>query len=263
MLRVRDHARHGDHTTQSTARPAHALAAGEGERIWIVGDTMTLKATAETTGGKPRCCSRTSPRPAAAPRRTSTPARTSSSTSSTARFEVRIGDELHAVGPGGFAYVPRGTVHNFRNTAETPEPHPRRLHARRHGGLLPRVGAPGDRRRPRAAGGRGRDRPHHGRRTEVRRRGRGLRLDRGLRARPGMRRAQRGQDRARCRRAVQGVEVHSGRASRQEIGALEGRVSDPELCNRFRVVGAPVRARRSRSSGIVAPHMSVKRLIWP
>ena len=34
--------------------------------------------------------------------------------------------------------------------------------------------------------------------------------------------------------------MHSGRASRQEIGALEGRVSDPELCNRFRVVGAPV-----------------------
>ena len=27
---------------------------------------------------------------------------------------------MHAVGPGGFAYVPRGTVHNFRNTAETP-----------------------------------------------------------------------------------------------------------------------------------------------
>ena len=27
---------------------------------------------------------------------------------------------MHAVGPGGFAFVPRGTVHNFRNTAETP-----------------------------------------------------------------------------------------------------------------------------------------------
>ena len=35
-------------------------------------------------------------------------------------FEIRIGDEMHALGPGGFAYVPRGTVHNFRNTAETP-----------------------------------------------------------------------------------------------------------------------------------------------
>jgi mannose-6-phosphate isomerase-like protein (cupin superfamily) len=35
-------------------------------------------------------------------------------------FEIRIGDEVHAVGPGGFAYGPRGTRHNFRNTAETP-----------------------------------------------------------------------------------------------------------------------------------------------
>ena len=35
-------------------------------------------------------------------------------------FEIRIGDEVHALGPGGFAHVPRGTVHNFRNTAETP-----------------------------------------------------------------------------------------------------------------------------------------------
>jgi hypothetical protein len=35
-------------------------------------------------------------------------------------FEIRIGDEVHTLGPGGFAYAPRGTVHNFRNVAETP-----------------------------------------------------------------------------------------------------------------------------------------------
>ena len=35
-------------------------------------------------------------------------------------FEVRIGDDVHALEPGGFAFVPRGTVHNFRNTAGTP-----------------------------------------------------------------------------------------------------------------------------------------------
>jgi mannose-6-phosphate isomerase-like protein (cupin superfamily) len=34
-------------------------------------------------------------------------------------FEIRIGDEVHSHGPGGFAFVPCGTVHNFRNTAET------------------------------------------------------------------------------------------------------------------------------------------------
>jgi hypothetical protein len=26
---------------------------------------------------------------------------------------------VHALGPGGFAYAPRGTVHNFRNTGPT------------------------------------------------------------------------------------------------------------------------------------------------
>ena|ERR671924_288587 len=31
-----------------------------------------------------------------------------------------IGDAVHALGPGGYAHVPRGTVHSFRNTAETP-----------------------------------------------------------------------------------------------------------------------------------------------
>jgi len=34
--------------------------------------------------------------------------------------------------------------------------------------------------------------------------------------------------------------VDPGRASRQEIGALERRVCDAELCNRFRIVGAPI-----------------------
>lgn len=35
-------------------------------------------------------------------------------------FEIRVGDDVHALGPGGFAYAPRGTVHNFRNNADTP-----------------------------------------------------------------------------------------------------------------------------------------------
>ena len=29
-------------TTHTTTNEGHAIAAGEGERIWIVGDTMTL-----------------------------------------------------------------------------------------------------------------------------------------------------------------------------------------------------------------------------
>jgi hypothetical protein len=52
-------------TTSAITGAGHAIAAGEGEQIWIVG-------------------------------------------------------EVHGIGPGGFAYAPRGTVHNFRNTSETP-----------------------------------------------------------------------------------------------------------------------------------------------
>src|ERR687893_657949 len=37
--------------TQATTDHGHSIAAGEGERIWIVGDTMTLKATGQSTGG--------------------------------------------------------------------------------------------------------------------------------------------------------------------------------------------------------------------
>src|SRR5688572_13363366 len=38
-------------TTTTTTTNGYAVAAGEGERIWIVGDTMTLKSTGESTGG--------------------------------------------------------------------------------------------------------------------------------------------------------------------------------------------------------------------
>src|ERR671914_767917 len=37
--------------TQTTANHGHSIAAGDGERIWIVGDTMTLKTTGESSGG--------------------------------------------------------------------------------------------------------------------------------------------------------------------------------------------------------------------
>ena len=37
--------------THTTANHGHSIAAGDGERIWIVGDTMTLKATGQSTGG--------------------------------------------------------------------------------------------------------------------------------------------------------------------------------------------------------------------
>jgi mannose-6-phosphate isomerase-like protein (cupin superfamily) len=103
------------HTTNS----GYGLAGGEGERIWIVGDTMTLKATGESTGGALVLLENlTAPGGGPPPHVHTREDEFWFVLDGT--FEIRIGDEVHALGPGGFAYAPRGTVHNFRNTAETP-----------------------------------------------------------------------------------------------------------------------------------------------
>jgi quercetin dioxygenase-like cupin family protein len=106
-------------TTATATSKGHAVAAGEGERIWIVGDTMTLKATGESSGGSVALFENLTV-PGGGP-----PPHIHTSEDEffyvlDGAFEIRIGDDLHALGPGGYAYVPRGTVHNFRNTAETP-----------------------------------------------------------------------------------------------------------------------------------------------
>ncbi len=108
-------------TTQdnTTTSGGYEIAAGDGERIWIVGDTMTLKATGESTLGKLVLLENlTAPGGGPPPHVHSREDEFFFVLDGT--FEIRIGDEVHAVGPGGFAYVRRGTVHNFRNTAETP-----------------------------------------------------------------------------------------------------------------------------------------------
>src|SRR5918911_3282781 len=104
-------------TSTSTIHSGYALAAGDGERIWIVGDTMTLKATGQLTeGGLVVLENLTAPGGGPPPHIHTREDEFFYVIDGT--FEIRIGDELHALGPGGFAYVPRGTVHNFRNTAE-------------------------------------------------------------------------------------------------------------------------------------------------
>lgn len=107
------------HTTYTPTDIGHSIAAGEGERIWIVGDTMTLKATGESTGGSLVLLENlTAPGGGPPPHIHTREDEFFYVLDGT--FTVRIGDELHSLGPGGYAYVPRGTVHNFRNTADTP-----------------------------------------------------------------------------------------------------------------------------------------------
>jgi quercetin dioxygenase-like cupin family protein len=105
-------------TTQAATTNGYSVAAGEGDRIWIVGDTMTFKATGESTGGNLVLFENlTAPGGGPPPHIHTREDELFYVLDGT--FEIRIGDEVHAVEPGGFAYVPRGTVHNFRNTAET------------------------------------------------------------------------------------------------------------------------------------------------
>jgi quercetin dioxygenase-like cupin family protein len=105
--------------THATTSKGFTIPAGDGERTWIVADTMTFKATGENTGGKLVLLENlTAPGGGPPPHIHTREDEFFYVLDGT--FEIRIGDQVHAVDRGGFAYVPRGTVHNFRNTAETP-----------------------------------------------------------------------------------------------------------------------------------------------
>ena len=109
-------------TSTSTDRAAgagDAVSAGDGERIWIVGDTMTLKATAGSTGGNLMLLDNLTAPGGGPPPHVHT-REDEFFYVVDGSFEIRIGEAVHDLGPGGFAYVPRGAVHNFRNTADKP-----------------------------------------------------------------------------------------------------------------------------------------------
>src|SRR5918912_670770 len=98
---------------QTPPMNGYSLQSGEGERIWIVGDTMTLKATGQRTGGNLVLLENlTAPGGGPPPHIHTREDEFWYVLDGT--FEIRMGDEVHSLGPGGFAYAPRGTVHTFR-----------------------------------------------------------------------------------------------------------------------------------------------------
>ena len=104
-------------TTATTG--GYSLPAGEGERLWVTGDTMTFKATGATTGGRLMLLENlTTPGGGPPPHIHVHDDEFFYVVDGT--FEVLIGDETHALGPGGFAYIEHGTLHRFRNTADAP-----------------------------------------------------------------------------------------------------------------------------------------------
>lgn len=96
---------------------AISRAAGEGERLWIVGDDMEIKATGEDTGGQLALFDIVA-RPGGGP-----PPHTHANEDEfwyvvEGEFEILQGDRTVRLGPGGYAYVPRGMLHRFENVGD-------------------------------------------------------------------------------------------------------------------------------------------------
>jgi quercetin dioxygenase-like cupin family protein len=92
---------------------SRALERDEGERLWIAGDTLWLKATAAETGGAYTLIEVLAA-PGGGP-----PPHTHANEDEAfyvldGTFELLVGDRLLTAGQGACAFVPRGTIHRFR-----------------------------------------------------------------------------------------------------------------------------------------------------
>jgi len=107
-------------TTEVTTTPrSYGYQPGEGQRLWIVGDTMTFKATAAQTGGSLSVVEVLAA-PGGGP-----PPHVHANEDEIwfvldGEFEILHGEETIRLTAGGFAFVPRGTVHRFENVSDTP-----------------------------------------------------------------------------------------------------------------------------------------------
>ncbi len=106
-------------TTETSTPQAYGYEAGEGPGLWIVGDTVTMKATAAQTGGSMAALEILAV-PGGGP-----PPHVHANEDEAwyvldGEFEVLQGDKTLRLAAGGFAFVPRGTLHRFENVSDTP-----------------------------------------------------------------------------------------------------------------------------------------------
>jgi quercetin dioxygenase-like cupin family protein len=105
-------------TIDSLTNDGYLFRAREDERIWIVGDTMTIKASANTTGGNLTLMEIESA-PGAGPPPHVHIREDEALYVVDGEFEILIGERSQSCGPGAFAFIPRGTVHRFACTSQT------------------------------------------------------------------------------------------------------------------------------------------------
>lgn len=101
----------------TSASDAYGYETGQGQRLWVTGDTLTFKATAAETGG-----SMTAIEVLAAPGGGPPPHVHANEDEAwyvlDGEFEILHGEQTLRLTAGGFAFVPRGTVHRFENVSD-------------------------------------------------------------------------------------------------------------------------------------------------
>ena len=90
-----------------------------GDSVWLVGDRITVKLASEDTGGVYSVAEEISP-PQGGP-----PPHTHSQEDETlyvleGEVEFLLGEDTIPAGPGSCVYVPRGTLHTFKNVGTLP-----------------------------------------------------------------------------------------------------------------------------------------------
>lgn len=104
-------------SAEPTSRVRHVVA-GDGLRVWVVGDTYTFKATGDDTAGRLFVWEADIP-PAAGPPPHIHHHQDEAYYLLEGELEVFDGEESFTAGAGSFVFIPRGTVHCFRNGTQS------------------------------------------------------------------------------------------------------------------------------------------------
>ena len=106
-------------TSPVSATAGFVLPPSDGEKIWIVGDTLWLKATSAETGGAYTVIENIS-LPGSGPPPHLHENHDESMYVIDGEFEILLDVKKIRATPGAFAFVPRGTVHRFRCIGDRP-----------------------------------------------------------------------------------------------------------------------------------------------